>query len=53
MLKDILIFVCGVYFGQEYGNTITSVRLVSSAAYKSFTESKFYNQLKDDWKKEK
>jgi len=53
MIKDILLFVCGVYIGQEYGNTVPSVKLASASLYKTFIDSKFYEKLKKDFTSEK
>jgi hypothetical protein len=53
MFRSLIIFTLGVYIGQEYGNTIPSVRLKSYEMYESFKNTDFYKKIRDDLNKNK
>lgn len=53
MLRTLIVFVLGVYIGQEYGNTIPSVKLKSYEMYESLKSTDLYKKIRDDLNKDK
>ena len=45
MLRTLIVFVAGVYIGQEYGNTIPNVKMKSYELYESFKAMEFYKKI--------
>ena len=48
-MKSIIVFLLGVYIGQEY--TIPNIKTESVKIYYIFTKSEFYNKLRNDFNK--
>ena len=47
-MKNIIIFLFGVYIGQEFGETIPNVKKKSVEMYDNFIKTDFYKKLKED-----
>ncbi len=50
-LKYTITFIAGIYIGQEYGNTLPSVKKYTRNVYESFTHTDFYKKIKNDFNK--
>lgn len=51
IIKYTITFLAGIYIGQEYGNTIPSVKKYSIEIYESFTSMEFYKKISNDFNK--
>ena len=51
MCKTTLIFLLGIYIGQEFGETLPNIQTESFKIYYIFTKSDFYNKLRNDFHK--
>jgi hypothetical protein len=51
MMRILIVFIAGVYIGQEYGNTIPNVKIKSYELYESFKRTEFYKKISEDFKK--
>jgi hypothetical protein len=52
MFRTLIVFIAGVYIGQEYGNTIPNVKVRSYEMYESLKSTEFYKKIRDDLNKE-
>jgi hypothetical protein len=52
MFRTLIVFIAGVYIGQEYGDTIPSVKVKSYEMYESLKSTEFYKKIRDDLNKE-
>jgi hypothetical protein len=48
IIKYTITFLAGVYIGQEYGNTLPSVKAYTEKIYESFKKTEFYKRIEDD-----
>lgn len=51
MLYSLIIFFLGISIGQEYNDTLPSVKNLTLEMYNTFTTSNFYKKIKDDFSK--
>jgi len=51
MFRSLIIFTLGVYIGQEYGDTIPSVKIKSYEMYESLKSTEFYKKIRNDLNK--
>ena len=48
IIKYTITFLAGVYIGQEYGNTLPSVKMYTEKLYESLRNTEFYKKIEDD-----
>ena len=48
IIKYTITFLAGVYIGQEYGNTLPSVKAYTEKMYESLKKTEFYKRIEDD-----
>lgn len=53
MIKYTVVFLFGVFVGQEYGKQFPNVKNKSINIYNQFTKSDFYKKVRDDFNKKK
>jgi hypothetical protein len=53
MIKYTIVFLAGVYIGQEYGYTIPNVKGGMIQAYDKFKNTELYKKIRDDLNKNK
>ena len=51
MFRTLIVFIAGVYIGQEYTDSIPSVKVKSYEIYESLKSTEFYKKIRDDLNK--
>jgi hypothetical protein len=53
MIKYTVVFLLGVFVGQEYGVQIPNVKSKTVEYYNQLTNTEFYKKIRDDFNKKK
>lgn len=53
LIKYTITFLAGVYIGQEYGNTIPSVKVYTNNLYEQLKQTEFYKKVSSDMNNKK